>query len=133
MIKAIQSIESIAIMKDIDIRYMPKDMEQITCDEDKVHRALINILSNCVKHTKDVIDIGIEDRGDNIAIVIADNGDGFKDEDIKNLLSGMTKEKSNGSGIGLSIVNEIVAAHKGEFYIGNNKLGGAIFTIVLKK
>ena len=133
MVKAIRSIESIAIMNDIDIRFMPEEIEPISIDADKIHRALINILSNCVKYTKDMIDIRINDNPVNVEIVIEDNGTGFKSEDIKNLLSGMTKEKSNGSGIGLSIVNEIVKGHGGEFYIGNGLSGGAVFRVILKK
>ncbi|MEX1376285.1 MAG: HAMP domain-containing sensor histidine kinase [Eubacteriales bacterium] len=133
MIKAIQSIESIAIMKDIDIDYVPISIEMIDADCDKIHRALINILSNSVKYTKDRIEIEIKDAGDTVEIIVADNGNGFNQEDIETLLSGMTKEKSDGSGIGLSIVNEIIKAHRGEFYIGNNEAGGAIFSIVLKK
>ena len=133
MAKAIQSIESIAIMNDIDIRYIPSKIDTVNVDEDKIHRALINILSNSVKYTKDIVDIEIRDIRDGVEIIVADNGNGFRDEDIKNLLSGMTKEKSNGSGIGLSIVNEIIKGHNGEFYIGNNKAGGAIFNIILKK
>ena len=133
MIDAIKSIESIAIMKDIDIDFAPIEIEAIDADCDKMHRALINILSNSVKYTKDRIEIEIQSHADNVEIVVADNGNGFKEEDIKTLLSGMTKEKSDGSGIGLSIVNEIIKGHGGEFYIGNNKAGGAIFNIVLKK
>ena len=133
MIKAIQSIESIAIMKDIDIKYIPADIEKISVDEDKMHRALINILSNCVKYTNDLIEIDIKNNRDNVEIIISDNGSGFIKEDIDNLLSGMTKEKSNGSGIGLSIVNEIVSGHKGKFIIANKKTGGALFKITLSK
>jgi signal transduction histidine kinase len=133
MIKAIQSIESIAIMKDIDIKYTPSNIEKIPVDADKIHRALINILSNCVKYTNDLIEIDVKDNRDNAEIIVSDNGNGFKKEDIDNLLSGMTKEKSNGSGIGLSIVNEIVRGHSGKFTIANKKIGGAVFKITLKK
>jgi len=133
MVKAIHSIESLAIMNDIDIRFVPPDVERIDVDKDKIYRALINILSNCVKYTKDSIDVEINETQSNIEIIISDNGSGFKKEDIDTLLSGMTKEKSNGSGIGLSIVNEIVRGHKGRFVIANSKNGGAVFTIILNK
>jgi len=133
MVKSIHSIESIAIMNDVDIRFMPSKIDEVSVDEDKIHRALINVLSNCVKYTNDTIKIEINDNIDNVEIVVSDNGSGFKQEDINNLLSGMTKEKSNGSGIGLSIVNEIIIGHRGRFFIGNSKNGGAVFTIVLNK
>ena len=132
--RAIESVESVAILNDIDIDYIPAaNLPSITADEDKLYRAFVNILSNCTKYASSVIKIQAADEKDNIEIMISDNGKGFESDDLKNLLSGIAREKSNGSGIGLSIVNEIVKTHGGQFFIGNNPTGGAYFKIVLKK
>jgi len=113
--------------------YVLRSVGSVHADPEKIHRALINILSNCIKYTKDNIKIDIVDGVDTVGICIADNGDGFGDEDICALLSGLTKAKSNGSGIGLSIVNEIVKAHDGQFLIGNKSDAGAEFKLILKR
>ena len=39
VVKAIRSVESIAIMNDIDIRFMPEKIEHISIDEEKIHRS----------------------------------------------------------------------------------------------
>ncbi|MBT3318595.1 MAG: HAMP domain-containing histidine kinase [Clostridia bacterium] len=131
--RAIETIESIAILNDIDIDYQPKAPSAIRADEDKLFRAFVNILSNCTKYTKTLIKIAIDETNDAVEVNISDDGDGFDQEALDNLLSGTAQEKSNGSGIGLSIVNAIIEAHGGKFIVGNNEHGGALFTIVLKK
>jgi two-component system, OmpR family, sensor histidine kinase CssS len=128
---AIKSIESIAILNDIDIIYQPKQLPKANIDADKIFRALVNLLSNCLKYTKDRVIIDISQRKNRIEITIEDNGDGFDSESINNLVNGITKEKSDGSGIGLSIVNEIIKAHDGTFTIKNTPHGGAMFKVVL--
>ena len=133
IVRAIESIESIAILNDIDISYVPEATTLVSVDEDKLFRAFVNILSNCTKYTKTLIKIETLENDDTIEVKISDDGAGFDDEAIDHLLNGIAQEKSNGSGIGLSIVNEIVKAHSGEFFIGNNANGGAFFRIVLKK
>lgn len=130
---AIESVESLAILKDIDIVYMPRQIDDLRMDAEKMHRALINILSNCIKYTKDKITIEVIDENNVVEFRIYDNGKGFGDEDISDLLSGLTRVKSNGSGIGLSIVNEIVKAHDGNFIVGNKAHGGAEFRIAIRR
>ena len=131
--RAIESIESIAILNDIDIDYEPSKVSPVCVDEDKLFRAFVNVLSNCTKYTQSVIKIGVMERDTEVEVSISDNGGGFDQETLDNLLSGIAQEKNNGSGIGLSIVNEIVKAHGGRFVVGNNAEHGAIFRIVLNK
>lgn len=132
--RAIESVESVAILSDIDIDYTPaSNLPFISADEDKLYRAFVNILSNCTKYASSIIRIQTVEQKDSIEILISDDGNGFESDDLKNLLSGIAREKSNGSGIGLSIVNEIVRAHGSQFFIGNNPSGGAYFKILLKK
>ena len=131
--RAIESIESVAVLGDIDIDYTPKELPEISADADKLYRAFVNILSNCTKYAKSLIHIETNEQPSTIEVVITDDGSGFEPEALENLLSGLAREKSNGSGIGLSIVNEIVKAHGGSFTVGNSKSGGALFKIVLKK
>lgn len=132
--RAIESVESVAILSDIDIDYTPAgNLPSISADDDKLYRAFVNILSNCTKYASSLITIQAANQKDSIEILISDDGKGFESSDLRNLLSGIAREKSNGSGIGLSIVNEIVRAHGGQFFIGNNPTGGAYFKIVLKK
>ena len=130
---AIESIESVAILGDIDIDYTPIKLSPVSADGDKLYRAFVNILSNCTKYAKSLIKIETTELEHTIEITISDDGSGFEPEALDNILGGFAREKSNGSGIGLSIVNEIIKAHGGHFTIGNNTSGGAFFRIELNK
>ncbi len=130
---AIESIESVAILGDIDIDYTPKKLPLVLVDGDKLYRAFVNILSNCTKYAKSLIKTETKELENTVEITISDDGNGFEPEALGNLLGGFAREKSNGSGIGLSIVNEIIKAHGGHFTIGNSNVGGAFFRIELNK
>jgi signal transduction histidine kinase len=40
-------------------------------------------------------------------------------------------KREGGVGLGLAVVQQIIAAHGGEIHAGKSKLGGALFTITL--
>jgi len=63
-------------------------------------------------------------------IEIADTGNGFKEEEIKNLFSKFYRintKNSGGTGLGLSIVKGFVEAHNGKISVKNNIPKGAKF------
>jgi signal transduction histidine kinase len=130
---AILNFESVAILKDIDIIYVPVKITNIEVDEDKLYRALINLISNCIKYTKDTIEVITSENESEVTIVIKDNGAGLSDEAFDDFKNGLTSEKSNGNGVGMFITDELIRMQKGSFHIDNNIEGGAIFTIILKK
>ena len=130
--RAIKGIESLAILNDIDIVYHPVQTSAVMMDEDKIYRALLNLLSNCMKYTKDLVEIELFETGDSVVIRISDNGNGFDEDAIQNLNRGLARETSSGSGIGLSIVREIIQAHKGRLTVSNKTRGtGAVFEVKL--
>ncbi len=131
---AIRSVESIAILKDIDIFYEPHPTKALELDYDKIYRAIVNLLSNCIKYTKDLVEIKVLETEGELQIIIADNGKGFDEASLRNLTNGLAKEKSDGSGIGLSIVAEILKRHHGSLSILNRRENsGAVFEMHLPK
>lgn len=131
--RAITTIESLAIIQDIDIHYNPSHIEQIRCDEDKLYRALLNLLSNSIKYTKDLISIQVNDLDKELVIRIEDNGKGIEEEALDKFNKGLSSEKNNGSGVGLFITAAIIDKHTGSFNIGNNDQEGAYFEIHMLK
>ena len=53
-----------------------------------------------------------------------DNGPGIEPEVVKTVLEPFYSTKSNGTGLGLSVVNSVVAAHKGKLNLTKSPLGG---------
>ncbi|WP_198305331.1 cache domain-containing protein [Arcobacter vandammei] len=130
--------------KDIFIIKNIEDIE-ITSYENELIQALINILNNARdeligKTQEKYIFIDINKKDNHIKIVIKDNAGGIKKENISKVFNPYftTKDKTQGTGIGLYMTQEIILQLKGEISVRNvdfiyNKQNykGAEFTITL--
>ena len=72
------------------------------------------------------IDIVITNKSDYIESIITDNGTGFSEKNLKNILKPYFTTKSKGSGLGLSIVNKIINDHEGSIIFVQQKVGAKI-------
>tara|TARA_B100002052_G_scaffold37217_1_gene29342 strand:+ start:4 stop:1791 length:1788 start_codon:yes stop_codon:yes gene_type:complete len=139
--------ENISLMKELDssinITFNHKEKNIfIKCDAEQLNRIFINLLKNSIesineKFTKKAdftkkIDIEIDAKDDYIEICISDNGVGFEDKNLTQILKPYFTTKKNGSGLGLPIVNKIINDHNGSLKILSN-LTGAIIKINLPK
>ncbi len=99
-------------------------------------RAIGNLLNNALHYGKQV-ELAVEPRGSNIAIVIRDHGPGVPPEAIAGLaepyvrLEHGRQQNSSGMGLGLGIARGIVQAHGGELLLDNHPEGGFRATILL--
>ena len=97
----------------------------VTADKEKLQQALINVISNSVKYTKNggriVVTAKAEQNG--VLINVRDNGMGIPPEDIPRLFERFYRvEKARtsdagGTGLGLAITKEIVDAHGGQIWV----------------
>jgi signal transduction histidine kinase len=109
-------------------------------DESKLKRIIMNLLNNSIDALTgqkvpdpriDVIASVCED-GNNINIIVRDNGPGIPAEIIKTLFDPfVTKQKANGTGLGLAIVKQYITAHGGKIKVENDN--GAVFSITLPR
>ncbi|MDM8160001.1 two-component regulator propeller domain-containing protein [Labilibaculum sp. K2S] len=115
------------------------EIENLTMQFDpvKVHKIMLNILSNAFKYTPDggEISVGIYQEDDNVCIRVSDSGSGISDAEKKHVFERFyqtsQKQEKTGSGIGLHIVSEYVRLHDGIITISDNQLQGSVFTIQL--
>ena len=66
------------------------------------------------------------DKNDYITIILIDNGTGFSEKNLNNILKPYFTTKSKGSGLGLSIVNKIINDHNGNIKFEKIKTGAKI-------
>ena len=66
-----------------------------------------------------------------IALIFADTGKGFADEDTENLFKPFFTTRRNGTGLGLSMVKKVVDFHNGAILAESQPGQGAVFTIKL--
>jgi signal transduction histidine kinase len=108
----------------VDVKYSA-DQISVTLDEDAVSEALINILSNSIKYSTNNKEINILVKADEEQAIVEleDKGKGIAEEDLVNIFepffrsNDMKVEKAGGAGLGLTIVKDIMDAHKGTINI----------------
>jgi signal transduction histidine kinase len=95
---------------------------------------LQNLLSNSIKYTSQGrISIGAVREGDRVRIWVQDTGVGMPPEKVQGLFTEADRDptKPESTGIGLSIVKNIVDAHKGRIEVHSMPGKGSTFTITL--
>lgn len=104
------------------------DTVKINADPEKLSRAIINILSNCIRHAKTLVHIQMEVLQDRVVLKISDDGEGFAEHETENIFTRFYKGKNGHLGIGLAITKEVIDAHHGQI-IAENGPSGALFKI----
>ncbi len=110
----------------------------VYCDRYRIEQAIYNLICNAINYTgadkKVVVTLSIE--GDNVRFSVRDTGKGIKEEEIERIWdkyyrSNESKRGVAGSGIGLSIVQNVLLAHDAKFGV-NSKVGeGSEFWFIL--
>jgi len=111
----------------------------VYADKAKVNEVLLNLLSNATKFTPDGGRLKIEAvREDNwCQVSVIDSGVGIKQEDQEQIFepfyqldNPLTREKS-GTGLGLTIVKQIIEKHGGQICVESEYGKGSRFTFTL--
>jgi two-component system nitrogen regulation sensor histidine kinase NtrY len=102
-------------------------------DPEQIRRVLINLLDNAVEATEapGEVSVAIRRRDERIEIAVADTGRGIPAEDRDKLFLPYFSRKGRGSGMGLAIVQRIVADHDGTIVIEDNQPRGTVFRVSL--
>jgi two-component system nitrogen regulation sensor histidine kinase NtrY len=115
-------------------RHAP-EMPMLEVDPDHLKRAILNLVDNAVaavNGTGEVaIDTGVIDGGRRVRIVVSDRGPGIPVDQRERLLQPYYSTKVSGMGLGLAIVQEIVAEHGGSLKIEDNLPHGSRFIVEL--
>jgi signal transduction histidine kinase len=108
-------------------------------DREAMTRALWNLLDNAVKYSPDSRTIRVElaATGDRVAVGVRDRGIGIPSEEQQRIFDRFVRgtaaksRRIRGTGIGLAMVRQIVAAHGGEIAVASEPGQGSCFTIQL--
>lgn len=121
----------------IEINYNAPDYEipLIPGDPERLKQVFLNLLDNASKHGGDgkTVDVELKLDIDYVVISIRDYGRGIPEDELPYVKEKFFKgsSKNRGSGIGLSVCDEIVTRHSGELIISNADGGGCIATVRL--
>jgi two-component system NtrC family sensor kinase len=114
---------------------LQEDLPTIRTDGAQVQQVLLNLIENSLDAVgaDGQVDITTESKGQEIFIMIIDNGPGIKPEILERIWDPFftTKEAGKGTGLGLSICSDIAHKLGGSITAENRVNGGARFTLKL--
>ncbi len=108
-------------------------------DEDQLLRVLRNLVGNAAVHTDPASSISVTgSRSDSsVVLQVSDGGPGLSPEEASHVFERFWRADKartrvrGGSGLGMSIVAQIVAAHGGQVYFDSSVAQGSTVTVVL--
>jgi len=121
----------------LNLEYINRKIE-LPYNKDNLKQVFINLLLNAIdalklKEDKDdrIIEIRIENKSNYAFIDIKDNGIGISEKDINLIFDPFYTTKEYGSGIGLSIVFNIIKKSGGDIFIDSNINKGTMVSLML--
>ncbi len=127
-----QRAQSLGITLETDIPEVPVP---VMADAHRMRQVLINVLDNAIKYSKydDTIRLSLRQEEEHAVIVVADEGKGISEEDLKNVKVKFYKGKGavRGSGIGLAVADQIMCGHGGSLEIESAPGKGTTVTLLL--
>ena len=130
-------IDWIPIFEDVQVDFMidiPEQPFRVQIDPDGYMRILNNLIQNVISHSHaDKIEIALSEQGRNVKILLTDNGVGIEKEDLKHIFDRLYKcdkgRSEKGSGLGLSIVHQLVVKLNGTITAESVPGKGTVFTL----
>lgn len=130
-------IDWIPVFEDKQIDYsidIPEQPFWVKLDSDAYMRILNNLIQNVISHSHaDKIGISLSKQHKNIKILVMDNGIGIEKEDLKHIFERLYKcdkgRSEKGSGLGLSIVHQLVEKMNGKITVESVEGEGTAFKI----
>ena len=100
-------------------------------DEEKLSRAINNIISNCLRYAASTVTVSLELTEESLfKVTISDDGPGFDANELPSIFERFYKGKKGNYGLGLTITKNIIEKHNGKITAFNSD-AGAIFEIEL--
>jgi signal transduction histidine kinase len=129
-------VEARKICLDVD---WPADLPRVDLDPKRVGQVLRNLLANALRYTPEGgrIRLDVRQESERVVVRVQDTGPGIPAEHLNNVFERFYRVDASrtrgtgGSGIGLSVVKQLVEAHGGRVAVDSAPGRGATFTFTL--
>ncbi|MDW7674295.1 MAG: ATP-binding protein, partial [Bacillota bacterium] len=119
---------------------LPLNTLTVLIDNDKIEQALINLLDNAFRYTKEgKVNIEVIDGTDSVVVNVKDTGPGIPEKELPYIFERFYKidksrnRNSGGTGLGLAIVKNIIKSHGKDITVKSELGKGTEFTFELSK
>jgi two-component system nitrogen regulation sensor histidine kinase NtrY len=121
--------------KEVRFEFIPHELPVFNIDRDQMKRVMINLIKNSLaaieREGKIQIETSYDAKLQMVRLEVSDDGCGIPDEEKGKLFEPYYSTKKSGTGLGLTIVNAIVADHNGYIRVRDNEPKGTTFLIEL--
>lgn len=117
-------------------RDLGADQSAIPGDADLLKQLMLNLVFNAMKAMPSQGALSIRTRnlaGGELELQIRDTGVGIPPENLERIFDPFFTTNRNGTGLGLSVVHQIVERHSGRIEVASEVNRGATFTIVFNE
>jgi signal transduction histidine kinase len=118
----------------------PSAVRATRADPDQLHRIFVNLFRNARQaietrpppRSAGRVRVMAEERGDRLAIRIADTGPGLPERAKARLFQAFSgSQRPDGAGLGLAIARELALGHGGDLALVSSSEAGAVFELTL--
>ncbi len=112
-------------------------IEQFIADAHYIHRLLLNLLGNALRHAKNQVQVTVSYQNEQTLWLVEDDGEGIDKAHLEYVFEPFARldesrnRQSGGYGLGLAISRKIAQWHQGELFAFRSELGGAGFILKL--
>jgi PAS domain S-box-containing protein len=140
--RAVDEFSAIAAGKGIRLELKASNgVSRVYVDSQRIYQVLSNLITNAIKYTDKggSISLSLCERQDDVAVVVEDSGVGIAAEHQRHIfnkfyqISRQAGPGYNGSGLGLALSSEIIAAHDGKIWVESEIGKGSKFYFSLPK
>jgi signal transduction histidine kinase len=121
---------------------VPKGIDCIYADREKVERILINLIGNSLKFTPEGGEVSVSAKvsgepGNHVVIGVGDSGIGIPEPELEKIfekfhqVEGGSADSTEGAGLGLAITKGLVEAHHGRIWAESEVGKGSVFSFTL--
>jgi two-component system sensor histidine kinase PhoQ len=133
VLKIVEALKKVYQSKSVAIQYRIANDTVFPGDAGDLLELVGNLAENACKWTNSVVVISVKPKDGNFCLYVDDDGPGIAVENREAILNRGKRldQSTEGQGLGLSIVMDIINNYRGDIVIDESALGGALFRITI--
>jgi two-component system sensor histidine kinase HydH len=129
----LRQLEPQAMTKSVTLRSDLSDAGPMSGDRERIHEVLLNLLLNAMEASREgetiTVALRVREGAGETVVSVADQGVGMGAETLERVFEPFYSTRSNGTGLGLSLVKVIVEQHAGQIDIQSVEHKGTTVTL----